>query len=67
MKINIPEAVLVRAITALQTVAKDRAGHSQAPDKFCKEDTIEWADSMILRRKIREAKQLASVAPVEGE
>jgi hypothetical protein len=52
--LNIPKAVLLRAVEALRVDAMMEAGQSQAPDLIKKEDTQQWQDAKDLARALRE-------------
>lgn len=56
MKLVIPEALLNRAIEALEYKAQMEAGQSQAPALFTREETQAWDDAKAVRQAIRNAK-----------
>lgn len=55
------QAVLRRAIVALEAQAHDIAGHSQGDDLVSAEETQEWADAQELRKDVKEAGLLRRV------
>jgi len=49
---TLPALVARRVIKALEAQAHVEAAHSQAPDRFTKEETQEWADAQFIRREL---------------
>lgn len=50
--VTLPALVARRVIKALEAQAHVEAAHSQAPDRFTKEETQEWADAQLIRREL---------------
>ena len=52
MKTMLNEDEVIACIIALEYRAQTEAGHSQSPDLFSAQDTLDWELAQKLRRKI---------------